>query len=263
MVANARLRYPGEWFNLMLAAFFGLVIFLVLSALTLGLCCLWGFVGFLITFVMVGAANNHLKVLGNSIDKKHPKLYSICEEAADGLGVDLPAMYLDGSEQVNAYTRGVISPVIVLNKGLVEIMNDNELKFVVGHELGHIKLYHFAIRTMFDSSIVRVPMLAYIPLLIFKMLFLNGRMSRSFEHSADRAGLHACRNLEDAVSCMIKLKTGDKEVKPSLVKMAIAGKLDLDDNSFLVELFSTHPDFEDRIRKMVDYAKDNDLDHQA
>jgi Zn-dependent protease with chaperone function len=242
----------------MLAAFFGILIFLLLSGLTWGLCCLWGFIGLIITFLMVAAANNHLKVLGNSIDEdKHPQLYSLCESAASRLGTELPAMYLDGSSDVNAYTRGVVSPVIVLNKGLVEIMNDDELRFVVGHELGHIKLYHFAIRTMFDSSTMRVPLLAYIPLLIFKMLFLNGRMSRSFEHSADRAGLHACRDLHDAVSCMIKLKTGKRIVDRKMVLKAISGNLDLDRDNFLLDLFSTHPDFEDRIGRMVEYSKSN------
>jgi len=261
MVANARLRYPGEWFNLILAAFFGVLIFLILSGLTWGLCCLWGFIGILITLVMVGAANNHLKALGNEINnEKDPELYSLCEKAAEGLDVNLPAMYIDGSDQVNAYTRGILSPVVVLNKGLIDVMNEGEVKFVVGHELGHIKLFHFAIRTMFDSSIIRVPLIAYIPLVIFKMLFLNGRMSRSFEHSADRAGLHACGDLNDAVSCMIKLKTGKKKIGKKMVKMAIEGQLNLDDDgNTLMDLFSTHPDFEDRIKKLVEYSNDNDI----
>jgi Zn-dependent protease with chaperone function len=172
-------------------------------------------------------------------------------------------MYLDGNPQVNAFTRGIASPVIVLNKGLVDIMDQGELKFVVGHELGHLKLYHFAIRTMFDSSILRVPWIAYIPLMIFKLIFLNGRMSRSFEYSADRAGLHATGNVHDAVSCMIKLKTGKKEVDEKKVEMAIAGKLDLDDSdNFLKDMLSTHPDFEDRIREMVKYAQDANLSYK-
>jgi Zn-dependent protease with chaperone function len=260
MVANAKLRYPGEWFNLILAAVFGFIIFIILSGLTWGLCCFWGFIGILIMFMMVGAANNHLKALGNAINEEtEPHLNSICEKAAEELGVALPAMYLDGSTQVNAYTRGIVSPVIVLNKGLVNIMDDDELRFVVGHELGHIKLWHFAIRTMFDSSMIRVPLIAYIPLLIFKMLFLNGRMSRSFEHSADRAGLHACGSLQDAVSCTIKLKTGEKNVDRGSLKKAVDGNLELDDDNLLMELISSHPDFEDRIKEMVEYARDNDL----
>jgi Zn-dependent protease with chaperone function len=210
--------------------------------------------------LMVGAANNHLKMIGHSIEEgNHPDLYRLCDEAAGELEIDLPAMYIDGSDQVNAYTRGIFSPVIVLNKGLIDVMDDGELKFVVGHELGHIRLYHFAIRTMFDSSIIRVPLIAYIPILIFKLLFLNGRMSRSMEHSADRAGLHACKDLRDAVSCMIKLKTEKKEISRSLVDKAIAGQLNLDDDNFLADLFSTHPDFEDRIRTMVEYSSENSL----
>lgn len=259
MVANATLRYPGEWFNLILAAIIGSIIFVILSFLTGGFCCLWGFIGLIFVLLMVGAANNHLKVLGLAIDEeKEPRIYSLSKESCNSLGVKMPSIFIDSSQEVNAFTRGMISPIVVLNKGLVDIMNDGELKFVIGHELGHIKLFHFTIRTLFDSSIIRVPLLAYIPLMIFKVLFLNGRMSRSFEHSADRAGLHACNSIEDAVSCMIKLKTGQKRIDDSKVKQAIAGNLDIDgDDSFLRELFSSHPDFEDRVGEMVKYSETN------
>jgi len=261
MVANATLRYPGEWFNLILAAIIGSFIFVVLSFLTGGFCCLWGFVGLVFVIIMVGAANNHLKALGLSInEEEEPRLFKLSKEACTALGVEMPSIFMAGSPEVNAFTRGMISPIIVLNKGLVDIMNDGELKFVIGHELGHIKLFHFTIRTLFDTNIMRVPLLAYIPLMLFKILFLNGRMSRSFEHSADRAGLHACDSIEDAVSCMIKLKTGQKNIDDSRIRQAIAGKLDIDgEDNFLRELFSSHPDFEDRVSEMVDYSQKNDI----
>jgi len=261
MVSNASLRYPGEWFDLMVAIILGTFILLTLGTLTGGLCCFWGLIGVIVMLLMVAVSNNHLREVSTRVNEEGaPELSSLCEDASRKLGMDLPEVYLDGSPQVNAYTRGIVTPVVVLNKGLLDVMDQGELRFVIGHEFGHIKLYHFAIRTMFDSSIFRVPMLAYIPLLIYKMLFLNGRMSRSMEHSADRAGLHSCEDIRSAVSCMIKLKSGRKKIDRRSVSKAVAGKLDLDDDGgFLSELFSTHPEFKDRIKELVAYSRDNDL----
>lgn len=259
MVANATLRYPGEWSNLILASIIGSLFFIFLTFITGGLCCLWGLVGLVFVLLMVGAANNHLKVLGLEVnEEKEPRIHRLSKEACQGLGKDMPPMFLDRSTEVNAYTRGIIKPIIVLNKGLVDIMDDGELKFVIGHELGHIKLFHFTIKTVFDPGFIRVPLIAYIPLLVFRMLLLNGRMSRSFEHSADRAGLHACDSLEDAVSCMIKLRSGKKKLDRAMVLQAISGDLDIDQGgNFLRDLLSSHPDFKDRVREMVRYSRKN------
>lgn len=261
MVSNASLRYPGEWFDLMVAIILGVFILLALGTLTGGFCCLWGLIGVIVMLLMVGVANSHLREVSTRIDdERNPELASLCRKASKKLGMDLPEVYVDGSPQINAYTRGIVTPVVVLNQGLLKVMGKRELRFVIGHEFGHIKLYHFAIKTMFDSSIFRVPIIAYIPLLIYKILFLNGRMSRSMEHSADRAGLHACEDINSAVSCIIKLKTGEKKVNKKTVAKAVAGKFEIDEEEgFLSELISTHPDFEDRIREMVAYSREKDI----
>ncbi|MGA1866410.1 MAG: M48 family metallopeptidase [Thermoplasmatota archaeon] len=257
MVANASLRYPGEWFDLAIALIIGTLIFLVLGFLTGGVCCFWGLIGLIVMLLMVAVANNHLKEVCTHVSKENtPEVQAICNEVSSKLGMGLPEIYIDGSNEINAYTRGIVTPVVVLHKGLLDVMDRGELRFVLGHEFGHIKLFHFAIRTMFDSSIFRIPVIVYIPLLVFRMLFLNGRMSRSMEHSADRAGLVACGDIEDAVSCMIKLRTGQDKVDRRTVARAVAGRLDLDEEEgFLSELLSTHPELEDRIRELVDHSR--------
>ncbi|MGA1820361.1 MAG: M48 family metallopeptidase [Thermoplasmatota archaeon] len=261
MVSNASLRYPGEWFDLMIAITLGVIIFLVLGTLTWGVCCFWGIVGVIVVLFMVAVANSHLREVCTRVGEEGtPGLASLCNEVSERLGMKMPEVYLDGAPEVNAYTRGIVTPVVVLQGGLMSVMDRKELRFVIGHEFGHVKLYHFAIRTMFDSSIFRVPLLAYIPLMIYRLIFLNGRMSRSMEHSADRAGLHGCRSINSAVSCMIKLKTGRKNIDKGSMSRAVAGKLDLDDDEgFLSELLSTHPDFEDRIKELVSYSRETGI----
>lgn len=256
MVANATLRYPGEWFNIIIGAILGSILFVFLSIITGGLCCLWGLLGLIMILLMAAVANNHLRTMRDPVsEESDPGLFSIINEAGENLEMRLPPVLLDPSPDVNAHARGIFSPVVVLNTGLLKIMNDGELKFVIGHEMGHIRLYHSTIRTLFDPKQISVPLIAYIPILVFRVLFLNGRLSRSFEHSADRAGLIACTSLDDAVSCMIKLKTGKSKVDGKTVQQAIKGRMDLDeDDNFLADLLSSHPDFEDRIKEIVNYS---------
>ncbi|MBN1389141.1 MAG: M48 family metallopeptidase [Candidatus Thermoplasmatota archaeon] len=256
MVANIALRYPGEWFDLMIALVMGTVLLLFLGFVTGGFCCLWGLIGIIVMLLMVAVANSHLKETSVRVgDETAPVIHSLCMEASKKLGMEMPEVYLDASPEVNAYTRGLVTPVVVLHQGLLDKMDQGELRFVIGHEFGHIKLYHFAIRTMFEPRLLRVPLIVYLPLMVYRLLFLNGRMSRSMEHSADRAGLHACEDINSAVSCMIKLRTGKKEVDRKTVAKAVAGKFEIDEEEgFLSELLSTHPELADRIRELVEYS---------
>ncbi|MBN1538891.1 MAG: M48 family metallopeptidase [Candidatus Thermoplasmatota archaeon] len=257
MVSKAALRYPGEWFDLAIALIMGTMAFLVLGTLTGGVCCFWGLIGIIVMLLMVAVANSHLKEVGTRVSKdRTPEVHSLCNEASSRLEMGLPEVYIDRSPEINAYTRGIITPMVVLHQGLLDVMDEGELRFVIGHEFGHIRLYHFTIRTMFDPGIFRVPLIAYIPLLAFRMLFLNGRMSRSMEYSADRAGFVACGDIKDAVSCMIKLRTGQEKVDAGTLDRAVAGSLDLDENeSILSGLLSTHPDLAGRIRELVEYSR--------
>jgi Zn-dependent protease with chaperone function len=48
----------------------------------------------------------------------------------------------------NAYTTGFTHPVVVVTSGLLEIVDDEELQFILGHELGHVKCGHVLYMTM-------------------------------------------------------------------------------------------------------------------
>ena len=246
---RSKLRHPRERSDLFIAVIAAGAMFLILSALTWGVCCLWGAIGLLFVAFMVAVENSHLKNTAKPLEED-PVLDRMLKEASGKLGIDPPKAYISGSKEVNAYTRGVISPVLVLNRGLIDTMDEGEISFVMGHELGHIKLRHFAIRTILDAR-VRVPILVYLPLMLFRMLFLHGRLSRSMEYSADRAGLSACGSLEKAISTMIKLGTG-RSVTPDQVRGAMDGSFRIDGEKGIVgRLLSSHPDLDDRVRELV------------
>lgn len=238
--------------DLAMALVIAFVLFSLLSLLTWGLCCLWGSLGLLFALVMVAVHNSHLKNTSRPVtETTEPIIHGAVVDASRMLGTEVPTIFISPDKQVNAYARGVLSPVLVLNQGLVDRMDPNELRFVIGHELGHISLYHFTIRTLLDGSVVRVPLILYLPIMVFKVLFLRGRLSRSMEYSADRAGLLVSGDLNKAVSTMIKLGTG-RTVSYEMVQGAIGGSFQIDgDRNVLGQLLATHPDLDDRVRELV------------
>jgi len=250
------IRHPNEWTDLVIAIMTIIVLFSFLSFITWGLCCLWGGLGLILALIMVSVHNSHLRNTSRPVDETtEPGLYRKLREASRMLGIEVPDTFISPDPSVNAYTRGAFSPVLVLNQGLLDVMDREEVAFVIGHELGHIKLDHFTIKTLLDDSIVRVPWLLYIPILVFKLLFLRGRFSRSMEYSADRAGLAVCGDVDKAVSTMIKLGTG-RSVSPGMVKDAINGSFQIDgERNVLGQLLSTHPDLDDRVRELVKFSR--------
>ena len=125
-----------------------------------------------------------------------PELYKLVRESAEILDVDrLPEIYTQWSYAINAYTTGYKdNTILVIHSGAVDLMNDNELSFVVGHEMGHIKsghvLYHVMVQ--FFAQIIASSVLAG-KLLVPIQLGLN-YWNRMSEFTADRAGLLVCQD---------------------------------------------------------------------
>ena len=71
-----------------------------------------------------------------------PRLYRYLGWGCRILDVEEPELYVTMDPNPNAFTYGHKSPFIVLTSGIIDLLGDEELSFVVGHELGHIKAGH-------------------------------------------------------------------------------------------------------------------------
>lgn len=167
---------------------------------------------------------------------QYPEVYKMGEECARILGIGIPQIFIIQSHEINAlaYATDDVEPVIVINTAMIEVMEPNELKFVIGHECGHIHNLHSVYNVAADMitnpasqefirHIVRagvaarlitsMAQLTTVTRLIhgvvaegMRLFFLN--WSRCAEISCDRAGLICCGNLRDAQHALAKLKVG-------------------------------------------------------
>src|SRR5690606_11432624 len=76
-------------------------------------------------------------------DRQFPGVHRLFAEAAATLDVrELPELYIRTDPYPNAMCIGIDKPIIVVNSGLLEMLDEEELRFILGHELGHAQSGH-------------------------------------------------------------------------------------------------------------------------
>ena len=145
---------------------------------------------------------SHLRVTKDS----YPKIYEYLEYACEIVDVKkVPELYIEWGYNINACTIGAENPIIVLNSGLIDLCDDDEIMFVIGHELGHIKsnhmLYHMMAQVI-NWVIDTIPGGSLVASGLQFALYYWNRMS---EFTADRAGLLCCQNQDAMITSFIKM----------------------------------------------------------
>lgn len=246
-------RYPGEQAILWLT----LAAILAVTALTAApTICLSP----LIIALFIGLAYwmnmaHHREIVQSAIAvtrQTAPELFSLAQECARRLRPAPFELFVLRSRNRNAYTFGLSNPrVVVLYSPLLNIMDEDELRFILGHELGHIALNHTWLNTLLGGMAgVPVSFGAAI-ILTFAFRWWN----RACEYSCDRAGLLCCGSVEKATSALIKLVAGQLRSQRELDQAMAA--VDAEDDTLLgslAETLSTHPLVINRIEKLREYA---------
>jgi Zn-dependent protease with chaperone function len=126
---------------------------------------------------------------------------------------EVPELYIVQDPTPNAMTIGTDHPFIVLNTGLVDLLDDEELRFVVAHEVGHVLSGHAVYRTMALILTNLGARLAWLPfgnIAISAILMGLNEWQRKSELSADRAGLLGGQDLEAGKRSLMKLAGGGR-----------------------------------------------------
>lgn len=151
--------------------------------------------------------------------QQFPKLHGLLLETCDTMDWnDVPELYVTQTPLVNAAAVGFEHPFIVLNSGAVKLLNDDELRVLIGHELGHVMSGHALYTTItiliLTLGFQNLPFLAGIALLPLKLALLE--WSRKSELSSDRAGLLASQDRDASLRVFLKLAGGGKPDETSL-----------------------------------------------
>jgi len=146
---------------------------------------------------------NTLDFLTNGIrinNNNSPLLYKTFNEikkklAIGRLNVDL---FIENDPSINAGLAFIKKSnyIVFLNSGLMNLLNLDEIKFVIGHELGHLKYQH--------HRIIKNPNKKSLPIFTVRLF----EHSRYAEISADRCGLVGVGSLNTAKSALLKIATG-------------------------------------------------------
>jgi Zn-dependent protease with chaperone function len=247
-------RYPYEYLILLLTI---LVVLMVIAFTAAATVC--GSAIFVPVVVLVGyfaSRSNHHALLSQAqkvTPTSIPEMIPLIEENSARLQVEPVDVFIVPSNQLNAYTFGMDSPkAIVLYSPLFKVMDRDEIQFILGHEMGHVKLGHTVLNTLVGG-------MAGIPSSVGALAIMELAFrwwNRACEYSADRAGVLACAKPAKAISALIKLEAGPAALTQVGMQAAIQ-HIESEDDDILQnigELMATHPMVAKRVDEIRKFA---------
>jgi Zn-dependent protease with chaperone function len=162
----------------------------------------------------IGERGVRLLFAGNAVrvgPRQRPKLYALYNEVLETM--DWPhgnELFVTQTPAVNAMAVGFDKPFIVINSGLLGLLDREEQRTILGHELGHIMSGHATYTTMAILLLwfgrQNLPFLAGMAMLPVELALLE--WYRKSELSSDRAGLLSGQDPTAAMMAELKMAGG-------------------------------------------------------
>src|SRR3954468_16530999 len=164
---------------------------------------MWNERGFRLSFLAGSIRVDH---------RQYPRVYQRFTEAAATLDVaGLPELYVNQSPIINGQAIGMDKPFIVITTAAVEKLDDDELRAILGHEIGHVRSGHAVYKNIMIILTRWATNVSWLPI---GAIALRGIMAamyewwRKAELSADRAGLLAGQDPAASLRLLMKLAGG-------------------------------------------------------
>jgi len=184
-------------------------------------------------------------------EAQQPQMYAIVRELSAAAGQPMPRLYVAPTMSPNAFATGR-SPshaAVCCTQGILQLLNERELRGVLGHELSHV--YN---RDILTSS-VAAGIAGVISSMVTMAMWFGG-VSRTREYDADHDGAELTQDPLALASALSKLESGisrvpmgqDPRLEP-VSSMMIANPF-----GSLRNLFATHPPMDKRIARLEQMA---------
>ncbi len=211
---------------------------------------------------------------------EYPKLHEIIEGLASKNGIPKPKVAVVNTQVPNAFATGKSpkSSLVAVTSGILDLLDDDELEAVLGHELTHVRSRDILVLTLASvfstvawylaqfgffggfrgrnrdsAGMTAVVIIVAIVTWIVSFLIIRA-ISRYREYAADRGGAEMTGNPDKLADALLKISGNMNKIPPKEIERV--QKLNaffiipaLSGNS-IANLFSTHPPVEKRVKKL-------------
>ncbi|HEU5109013.1 MAG TPA: M48 family metallopeptidase [Micromonosporaceae bacterium] len=164
---------------------------------------MWNERGFRLSYLAAAVRVDH---------RQYPRVYQRYTEAATALDVpELPELFVMHDPWINGRAIGLNRPFIAINTAAVSQLDDDELRCLLGHELGHVRSGHAVYKTILMILSGWAASLSWLPVGAIALRGIIAAMMewwRKAELSADRAGLLAGQDPAAALRLLMKMAGG-------------------------------------------------------
>ena len=211
-------------------------------------------------------------------EQEYPELYRIVRELAAADHLPMPQIYVSDMTQPNAFATGrnPENAKVAVTKGILQILDERELRGVLAHELSHVANHDILISSIAAAIGMSITFLARFafwfgddnnsanPLLLLAAwifapiaaAIIQMAVSRSREYQADQSGSYLSRDPEALASALRKLDGAVRavpppaSVSPAEAHLFIMNPLAGLRGGGMSNLFSTHPATAKRIERL-------------
>jgi heat shock protein HtpX len=266
-----------------------------IGALFMGIGAFFGqgglIIGLLIALVFVGGSywfSDKIAVRAAGAvpvsEAEAPQLYAIVRDLTRRADMPMPAMYVSPAAQPNAFATGrnPRHAAVAVTQGLMQVVDEDELRGVLAHELSHVRNRDILISSVAAAVALGITFVARMAMwgamfggfgggrddegggnilgLLAMMILapiaaalLQMALSRSREYEADRSGAELLGDGEPLARALLKIEAYAKQVPmnvdPAHATAYIINPLTARKINFKT-LFQTHPPTEDRVARL-------------
>ncbi|MDP8012563.1 MAG: M48 family metalloprotease [Nanoarchaeota archaeon] len=229
-----------------------------------------------------------LKATGSRIvsEKEEPRLYRIVKSVAEKAGIPTPKIGVMETDVPNAFATGrnAKNAVVVATRGIMRMLDDDELEAVIGHEISHITHKDILVSTIAATIATMISyignmilfsemfggtnenrngngILLFVAALLIPLgaMFVQLGISRSREAYADVGSVKLVKKPDELISALRKISSVHSAPSRKTKNAGAYSSLFIVNNlskGSLFELFSTHPSLEKRIENINNTRKE-------